>query len=79
MGKGALLRPPPTDRDPPDFPDPEGVAFVPSEASVRAALSPAAGDWLYFVVVSKDGTEAFSDTLAGQEANEQLAKSRGLS
>jgi hypothetical protein len=30
------------------------------------------------VVVSKDGTEAFSDTLAGQEANEALAKSRDL-
>jgi len=57
---------------------PTPICF-PSEASVRAALSPAAGDWLYFVVVSKDGTEAFSDTLAGQEANEQLAKSRGLS
>ena len=35
-------------------------------------------DWLYFVVVSKDGTEAFSDTFAGQQANERLAQSRGL-
>jgi UPF0755 protein len=56
---------------------PTPICF-PSAASLRAALAPAAGNWLYFVVVSKDGTEAFSDTLAGQVANEQLAKSRGL-
>lgn len=56
---------------------PTPICF-PSAASLAAALAPAPGDWLYFVVVSQDGTEAFSDTLAGQEANEQLAKSRGL-
>jgi UPF0755 protein len=56
---------------------PTPICF-PSVASLRAALEPAPGDWLYFVLVSPDGTEAFSDTLAGQEANEQLAKSRGL-
>ena len=51
---------------------------LPSKASLEAALDPPAGDWLYFVLVSKDGTEAFSDTLAGQLANEKLAQSRGL-
>ncbi|MHB8682195.1 MAG: endolytic transglycosylase MltG [Acidimicrobiales bacterium] len=56
---------------------PTPICF-PSAASLSAALHPAAGDWLYFVLVSNDGTEAFSDTLAGQLANEQLAKSRGL-
>jgi UPF0755 protein len=56
---------------------PTPICF-PSAASLRAALAPAVGNWLYFVVVSKDGSEAFSDTLAGQVANEQLAKSRGL-
>ncbi len=56
---------------------PTPICF-PSQASLHAALAPAAGNWLYFVVVSKDGTEAFSDTLAGQVANENLAKSRGL-
>lgn len=56
---------------------PTPISF-PSLASLRAALAPAPGSWLYFVVVSKDGTEAFSDTLAEQHANEQLAKSRGL-
>ena len=36
------------------------------------------GSWLYFVVVEPDGTEAFSDTFAGQQANEALAAQRGL-
>jgi UPF0755 protein len=56
---------------------PTPIAF-PSEASLRAALAPTPGSWLYFVVVKSDGTEAFSTTLAGQLANEHLAKSRGL-
>ncbi len=56
---------------------PTPICF-PSVASLRAALAPTPGNWLYFVVVSKDGTEAFSDTLAGQQANENLAQSRGL-
>jgi UPF0755 protein len=51
---------------------------MPSTAALTAALHPPAGGWLYFVVVKKDGTEAFSDTYAEQLANEQLAKSRGL-
>jgi UPF0755 protein len=56
---------------------PTPICF-PSPASLRAALSPAVGSWLYFVLVSKDGTEAFADTLAEQDANEALAKSRGV-
>jgi UPF0755 protein len=56
---------------------PTPICF-PSAASLDAALHPAAGSWLYFVLVSPDGTEAFSDTLAQQQANERLAKSRGL-
>jgi UPF0755 protein len=56
---------------------PTPVCF-PSTQSLQAALAPAPGSWLYFVLVSADGTEAFSDTLAQQLANEQLAKSRGL-
>jgi UPF0755 protein len=50
----------------------------PSEASLEAALHPPDGSWLYFVVVEQDGTEAFSDTFAGQQANEALAAQRGL-
>ena len=56
---------------------PTPICF-PSAASLAAALHPATGNWLYFVVVQRDGTEAFSDTFAGQQANEQLARSRGL-
>jgi len=56
---------------------PTPICF-PSPAALEAALHPAAGSWLYFVVVQRDGTEAFADTFAEQLANEQLAKSRGL-
>jgi UPF0755 protein len=56
---------------------PTPICF-PSKASLQAALAPTPGNWLYFVVVSKDGTEAFSNTFAGQQANERLARSRGL-
>jgi len=50
----------------------------PSAAALRATLSPPAGSWLYFVLVEPNGTEAFSDTFAGQLANEALASKRGL-
>lgn len=51
---------------------------VPSAAALEAAGHPTSGSWLYFVVVAKDGTEAFSTTYAGQLANEALARSRGV-
>jgi len=51
---------------------------MPSQDALNAAVHPPAGAWLYFVLVKKDGTMAFSDTYAEQLANEQLAKSRGL-
>jgi UPF0755 protein len=51
---------------------------MPSLTALNAAVHPPAGAWLYFVLVQKDGTMAFSDTYAQQLANEQLAKSRGL-
>ncbi len=56
---------------------PTPICF-PSEAALRATLNPPAGTWLYFVVVQKDGTEAFADTFAEQQANEELASQRGL-
>ena len=49
-----------------------------STDALDAAVHPPPGGWLYFVLVKKDGTMAFSDTYAEQLANEQLAKSRGL-
>jgi UPF0755 protein len=51
---------------------------MPSLNALKAAVDPPAGGWLYFVLVQKNGTMAFSDTFAEQQANEQLAKSRGL-
>jgi peptidoglycan lytic transglycosylase G len=56
---------------------PTPICF-PSQASLTAALNPPPGSWLYFVVVKSDGTEAFADTFAEQQANEALAKQRGL-
>ena len=56
---------------------PTPICF-PSEAALQAALDPPSGTWLYFVVVQPDGTEAFADTFAQQQANEALAKQRGL-
>ncbi|MGH9101978.1 MAG: endolytic transglycosylase MltG [Acidimicrobiales bacterium] len=50
----------------------------PGVASLEAALHPTPGPWLYYVVVSKDGAEAFSTTLAAQQRNIALARSRGL-
>jgi UPF0755 protein len=51
---------------------------MPSPTALAAAVHPPAGGWLYFVLVQKNGVMAFSDTFAEQQANEQLAKSRGL-
>ncbi len=56
---------------------PSPICF-PSEAALRATLDPPTGTWLFFVVVDQDGTEAFADTFAQQQANEALAKQRGL-
>ncbi len=56
---------------------PTPICF-PTPAALSAALHPPAGAWLYFVVVQADGTEAFSDTYGEQEANEALARQRGL-
>jgi len=56
---------------------PTPICF-PSEASLQAALDPPPGSWLFFVVVQKDGTEAFADTYAGQQQNEALAQQRGV-
>jgi UPF0755 protein len=56
---------------------PTPICF-PSKAALQAALDPPAGSWLFFVVVQKDGTEAFADTFAEQKQNETLAQQRGL-
>ncbi len=50
----------------------------PSPTALAAAAHPPPGGWLYFELVQKDGTEAFSNTFAEQLANEKLAASRGI-
>jgi UPF0755 protein len=50
----------------------------PSPTALAAATHPPSGAWLYFVVVKKDGTEAFVDTYAEQLANEQQAQANGV-
>lgn len=50
----------------------------PGISSLQAALAPTPGPWLYYVVVSPNGAEAFSTTLSGQQRNIALASSRGL-
>lgn len=50
----------------------------PGLVALDAALNPTAGNWLYYVVVSKNGSEAFCATYACQEANVAKAQSLGL-
>ncbi|MGH9071154.1 MAG: endolytic transglycosylase MltG, partial [Acidimicrobiales bacterium] len=50
----------------------------PGMAALDAALSPTPGNWLYYVVVSPDGAEAFCATYACQQANVAKATSQGL-
>ena len=56
---------------------PTPICVVSADA-LHAILHPAAGSWLYFVLVNKNGEMAFSTTYAQQLANEALAASRGV-
>jgi len=50
----------------------------PGPAALVAAMHPTPGTWRYFVVVSRDGTEAFATTYAEHLANIARAKANGL-
>ncbi|MEI8051193.1 MAG: endolytic transglycosylase MltG [Actinomycetes bacterium] len=56
---------------------PTPICVVSSDA-INATMHPPAGSWLFFTVIDKTGTEAFSDTFDEQLANERLAAARGL-
>jgi UPF0755 protein len=50
----------------------------PSPTALRAALHPPSGPWLFFTLVSTDGTMAFASTFAQQLANEQIGLAHGV-
>jgi UPF0755 protein len=50
----------------------------PGEAAIRAALQPADGDWLYYVLASKDGAHAFTNSYQEFLRLKGQAKAKGL-
>ncbi len=49
-----------------------------STFALRAILHAPPGSWLYFTLINKDGTMAFSTTFAQQLHEEKIAESRGI-
>jgi peptidoglycan lytic transglycosylase G len=59
---------------------PRGPINNPGRAALEAAMEPAEGGWLYFVLVDPDtGESAFAETLAEHDANIQRACDNGVS
>ncbi len=50
----------------------------PGEASIQAALEPAAGEFLFYVVIDKDGRHAFANTGAEHQRNIEKARANGV-
>jgi UPF0755 protein len=51
---------------------------APGEASLRAAMNPEPGPWLFYVVTEPDGRHSFATTLAEHNANIRKAQAAGL-
>jgi UPF0755 protein len=51
---------------------------VPGRAALKAAISPEAGPWLYYVVIEDTGAHAFAATAAEHQANIREAERRGV-
>jgi UPF0755 protein len=51
---------------------------APGEAAIRAALQPADGDWTYYVLASKDGAHAFTNSYQEFLQLKAQAKAKGL-
>ncbi|MGH9283504.1 MAG: endolytic transglycosylase MltG, partial [Acidimicrobiales bacterium] len=56
---------------------PPGPIASPGRATLRAAVVPEQGPWLYYVVVSEDGSHAFATTLVEHNRNIATAAARG--
>ena len=50
----------------------------PGRESIRAALNPTPGDWLYYVVVDSQGHHAFATTFKEHKQNIKLAEQNGV-
>jgi UPF0755 protein len=50
----------------------------PGEAAIQAALQPADGDWLYYVLASKEGEHAFTRSYEEFQRLKAAAKAKGL-
>jgi len=57
---------------------PPGPIAAPGRESIVAALEPAAGTFLYYVVIDKEGRHAFANTLAEHQANIKKAQAAGV-
>jgi UPF0755 protein len=51
---------------------------APGEAAIRAALEPADGDWIYYVLASKDGGHAFTNSYQEFLRLKAQARAKGL-
>ena len=57
---------------------PPTLIAAPGEASLRAAMNPEPGPWLYYVVTESDGRHSFAVTLSEHNANIRKAQAAGL-
>jgi UPF0755 protein len=57
---------------------PPGPISAPSRKSIRAALNPAVGNWIFYVLTDKEGRHKFADNYADHLANIADAKARGI-
>jgi UPF0755 protein len=57
---------------------PVGPISNPGEAALKAAMSPAKGNWIYFVTVDKQGTTKFANTKEEHDRNVAEARENGV-
>ncbi|HEY0533696.1 MAG TPA: endolytic transglycosylase MltG [Actinoplanes sp.] len=57
---------------------PPGPINNPGKTALQAAMSPASGPWLYFVVIDKSGNSAFATTNAEHNKNRLKACANGI-